>query len=147
MRHLSHWVRDLAVALCSVMILAASPVWADDAVSAGDAAAIHQAVAGQLAAFQRDDGDKAFGYATPKIHAMFGTPDNFMLMVRNGYAPVYRPRHVAFGAVDIQEGVPTQHVLLTGPDGVEVEALYFMEHEADGSWLINGCVLRPSFQA
>ncbi len=132
-----------AAALLSLMI---STARADD-VAAADGAAIHQIVEDQLAAFQRDDGAAAFSYASPMIQGMFQTPDNFMLMVRNGYPSVYRPKHVQFGQIDMQEGVPTQHVLLTGPDGAEVEALYFMEREADGKWRINGCVIRPSYQA
>jgi hypothetical protein len=153
MRRSSHSIHGLvAVAICSLTILFsglfAAPVRADDAtVSAADSAAIHDVVANQLAAFQRDDGAKAFGYASPFIQQMFISPDNFMTMVRSGYQPVYRPKHVAFTDIDIQNGVPTQHVLLVGPDGAEVEALYSMEHEADGRWLINGCVLKPSYQA
>lgn len=137
-----------AAAFCFLTISVVVPAQAaDETVSAADAAAIHKVVEGQLSAFQRDDGNAAFSYAAPKIRDMFQSPDIFMTMVRNGYAPVYRPKHVTFEDVDIQEGMPTQHVLLVGPDGVEVEALYFMEHEADGRWLINGCVLRPSYQA
>jgi hypothetical protein len=142
-------VRGLAAAaFCFALFLSVAPARAADAqVSATDAAAIHKVVQNQLAAFQRDDGDAAFAYASPGIQEMFGNADNFMMMVRSGYQPVYRPRHVEFGAVDIEDGAPTQHVLLVGPDGVEVEALYFMERQPDGKWLINGCVLRPSYQA
>jgi hypothetical protein len=148
MRRPSLTLRGLvAAAFCSLMLLFGAPAHAGDAVSAADGAAIRQVVQDQLAAFQRDDGDAAFGYASPMIQNMFGSPDNFMMMVRNGYLPVYRPKRVEFGGIDLQDGAPTQHVLLTGPDGVEVEALYFMEHEADGKWRINGCVLRPSYQA
>ena len=116
-------------------------------VGAADGAAIRRVIADQMAAFQRDDGAAAFGYASPTIREMFRTPEIFMEMVKSGYRPVYRPRRVEFGIIDTEDGQPTQHVLVTGPDGAEVEALYFMEHEKDGRWLINGCELKPSYQA
>ena len=61
-------------------------------VSDSDRNAIRQVIENQLAAFQRDDGSEAFSYASPGIQRRFGTPDNFMAMVRSGYAAVYRPR-------------------------------------------------------
>ncbi len=112
-----------------------------------DAAAIRDVIAHQLNAFQHDDGAAAFNDATPMIREMFRTPDIFMQMVKSGYRPVYRPRHVEFGVIDTVEGQLTQHVIVTGSDGAEVEALYFMERQKDGRWLINGCVLKPSYQA
>ena len=116
-------------------------------LGAADGAAIRRAITDQMAAFGRNDGAAAFGYASPTIREMFRTPEIFMAMVKSGYQPVYRPRHVEFGIIDTEDGQPTQHVLVTGPDGTVVEALYFMEHEKDGRWLINGCVLKPSYQA
>ena len=104
-------------------------------VGPGDGAAIRQVIQNQLDAFQRDDGTAAFNDATPMIREMFRTPEMFMSMVKSGYLPVYRPRHVAFAALDTVEGQLTQHVMIVGPDGAEVEALYFMEHEKDGTWL------------
>ncbi len=141
-------LRVWAVLLALTLALA-GPAWADDnaAIGTADATAIHRVVQDQLTAFQKDDGDAAFGYASPMIHQLFGSAANFMSMVKTGYQPVYRPRSVEFGAIDIQEGAPTQHVFLVGPDGVGVEALYFMEHEPDGTWRINGCVLKPNYQA
>ncbi len=53
----------------------------------------------QLAAFERDDADGAFAFASPGIRRRFGTPETFMDMVRRHYPPVYRPRDVAFGAL------------------------------------------------
>ena len=38
-------------------------------------------------------------------------------------------------------GVPAQRVLVVGPDGVPVIAVYPMQRMPDGSWLINGCFL------
>lgn len=119
---------------------------AEAPVGAADAAAIRAVVERQLAAFQRDDGAEAFTYAAPSIQRQFGTVDNFMTMVRSGYQPVYRPREVQFGPIVEIDGRIVQRVLLVGPDGVPVMALYFMERQPDGTWRISGCVLTESDQ-
>ena len=103
--------------------------------------AIRAVVQAQLDAFQRDDGAAAFGYASPSIRAMFRSPEQFMKMVREGYAPVYRSRQVEFRDVVQWRGRITQRVRLIGPDGVPVIANYLMERQDDGSWRIDGCIL------
>ena len=96
----------------------------------------------QIEAFRRDDGPAAFGYASPNIQGMFGSPDTFMDMVRQGYRPVYRPRAVEFREIVTLQGMPTQKVHVIGPDGRPVTALYPMSRQADGSWRIEGCYLQ-----
>lgn len=64
----------------------------EPALSDGDRAAIRDIIGKQVEAFRRDDGDAAFGLASPMIQNMFGSSDVFMDMVRQGYQPVYRPR-------------------------------------------------------
>lgn len=109
--------------------------------SAVDRGAIRQVIEGQIAAFQRGDGNAAFAYASPGIQAKFGDPETFMKMVETGYAPVYRPREVAFRDLEMRGGTPIQKVLVVGPDGQPVMALYAMERQPDGSWRISGCTL------
>jgi len=120
---------------------------ADAPVSAADGAAIRQVIQSQMQAFAKDDGARAFGYASPTIQEIFRTADNFMAMVRSDYRPVYRPRRVEFGPVEEVDGEPVQHVWITGPDGQDVEALYTMQRQRDGSWRINGCDLRRANDA
>lgn len=128
--------------LCILLLLSPFAVAQDNPGSGPvDPAAIRSVIERQLAAFQADDGNLAFTFASPKIRAMFGTSDNFMNMVRTGYPPVYRPRNAAFLDIVTIRGQPTQRVLLTGPDGNDVIAHYFMERQPDGTWLIDGCVL------
>lgn len=113
--------------------------------TAADRTAIRQVVEQQLRAFQRDDGEAAFSYASPNIRSMFGTPERFMDMVRGAYRPVYRPREVAFRDLQVIDDEPVQPVVLVGPDGVPVMALYKMEwQEQEQVWRINGCILLPS---
>lgn len=109
-----------------------------------DRAAIRSVIERQLGAFRRDDGAAAFAFASPGIKAMFGTPGNFIDMVRRAYQPVYRPREVEFRDLGDEGGRLTQRVLLVGPDGLPVIARYVMQRQPDGWWLIDGCVIEAS---
>jgi hypothetical protein len=95
-------------------------------------------------AFRRDDGAAAFSYASPSIRSRFQTPERFMVIVRRGYRPVYRPRSVKFLEL-IETGRQIfQKVWVLGPDGVPVNAYYVMERQPGGGWKIGGCILaRP----
>jgi len=119
------------------VLLTALPVFAEDARRAG----ILDVIGAQLGAFQADDAEAAFAFASPDIQAMFGTPENFLRMVAESYAPVYRPRAVTFLDLVDRDGRLVQRVLFTGPDGRQVLALYMMTQQADGTWRIAGCVL------
>ncbi len=98
----------------------------------------------QIDAFRRDDGADAFGFASPTIQGLFGSPDNFMAMVRGGFAPVYRPRAVEFDQLVRTGAALIQLVNLVGPDGAPVVAAYEMQLQPDRTWRINGCVLLPA---
>jgi hypothetical protein len=124
-----------------VILGLAAPVRAQDAVSPADRTAIQSVIAAQIEAFRHDDGAAAFGFAAPNIQSRFGTPENFLGMVRQGYQPVYRPRSYGFGAITTEDGVLVQRVPLIGPDGEAELALYDMEREPDGTWRIAGCML------
>lgn len=143
-------MRTLAVVLLLAGVALARPAppaWADDApsaVSEPDQAAIRGVIDGQMRAFRADDGPAAFAFASPGIQLQFGDSTNFMDMVRRGYPPVYRPQSYAFGALTEMGGRTVQKVVLTGPDGRRTLALYYMEHEPDGSWRIGGCMLTES---
>lgn len=126
--------------LLFLLLAAALPARAQGLPDA-DRAAIRATITQQIEAFGRDDGPAAFGFASPTLQGLFGTPENFMGMVRQGYAPVYRPRAFAFGNLSPRDGLWVQAVHLTGPDGGQVMALYSMEREPDGTWRIAGCTL------
>jgi hypothetical protein len=115
---------------------------APDGLGAADRQAIRGVIARQLEAFQRDDGAAAFAFASPGIQALFRDPATFMAMVRGGYRPVYRPREVEFRDLALRDGRLTQRVLLVGPDGEVVVAHYLMQRQPDGSWRIDGCILK-----
>jgi len=126
------------------LVFAASPVSAEDKAAdlgPADKAAIHDVIAYQLEAFQKDDGATAFTFATPELRERFGSVANFMDMVKRDYAPVYRPSQITFGKLEQGDTGIIQHVMLLGPDGNLHEALYFMERQTTGGWLIGGCLL------
>lgn len=105
---------------------------------------IRDVITQQLEAFRRDDADSAFAIASPKIQEMFGNPSRFMAMVTGAYAAVHRPRTVRFKElIDLGNGRLVQTVLVQGPDGAFMMALYEMV-EIDGRWRINGCVLEAA---
>ncbi len=123
-----------------ILGLAASALGQD--LSSADRSAIRDVIQSQIEAFRRDDGAGAFGYASPSIRGMFGSPEIFMDMVRQGYQPVYRPRVFEFREIVSLHGQVTQKVHVVGPDGRPVTAYYPMTQLPDGTWRIDGCYLQ-----
>ncbi len=128
----------MRVLLFVLMMLTAIPAGAQQGA---DPAAIQSVIDRQLEAFRHDDGAGAFGLASPMIQQMFATPSNFLAMVAQGYAPVYRAHGVTYGPLATLEGRLVQQVELSGPDGRRYLALYTMEKQPDGNWKVNGCEL------
>jgi hypothetical protein len=125
--------------LCALLLFVAAASPAAE-VSKEDAAAIRKVISDQLDAFKRDDGPRAFSFATAGIRAQFGTPEVFMDMVRTQYAVVYRPKSVQFQAPEIVDGQVVQPVRMTDAEGQTWLAIYPMLREA-GVWRTNGCLL------
>jgi hypothetical protein len=124
----------VAVIAALVLVFAAA-----GPVHAGEADDFQAIISSQLEAFQRDDGSAAFSHASPGIRGKFQTAERFMDMVRNGYAPVYRPKRYSFGRVSREfAGRPTQHVVFIDQTGRVWTALYAFERQPDGTWKIDG---------
>ena len=128
--------------LIFALVLAGTAIAQDSALTDQDRAEIRAIIGRQVEAFRADDEAAAFGYASPDIQRLFGTPDIFMDMVRQGYQPVYRPRVFDFREIVMLHGQPAQKVHVIGPDGRPVTAWYPMTRLPDGSWRINGCFLQ-----
>ena len=128
--------------LCA-LLLAVAPllVAAQSAVSPEDARAVREVIEAQIDAFRKDDAARAFSLATPGIREKFGSPENFMDMVRSSYAVVYRPASVAFEAPVAIDGQILQPVRMTDAEGRAWLAVYPMQRQPDGSWRTNGCQL------
>ena len=144
MRWVAGSIRVLAVSalLWACTLLGAPSAWAD--VSGADQTAIQAVISSQIDAFRHDNAGAAFGFATPELQTMFGSPERFMAMVQHGYAPVYRPRSLGFGALSDAGGDVVQFVELVGPDGLAYTARYTMQRQDDGAWRISACELLES---
>ena len=133
--------RPLFLALAALVLLWGLP---QQPANADDSTDIQKVISDQIAAFQRDDGAEAFSYASPNIRRMFGNADNFMRMVKQGYPSVYRPQSFEFQEVVEIEGRLVQDVLFVGPSGEVEIGSYLMERQPDGTWRINGVVMRKA---
>ena len=110
-------------------------------VSAADAKAARAVIEGQLAALAADDAKRAFGYAAPALREYFGTPENFIEMVRTSYPVVYRPASVAFLKPQWLDGELVQGVHMSDDHGVLWLALYRLQRQKNKSWRISACQL------
>jgi uncharacterized protein DUF4864 len=127
-----------AVFVAFALLLSLLPLRAADD---SDKAAIRTLIERQIDAFRRDDAAGAYGFAAPLIRRSFPDEAAFLGMVRELYRPVYRPRDVSFGEFKETELGPTQVVRLSDQDGETWLAVYTLEKQPDGRWLISGCFL------
>lgn len=123
-------------------IVLAAAMLAGGAV-AQDAAAIEDVIGNQLQAFNDRDVDEAFTYASPMIKGLFGTPQNFGMMVQNGYPMVWTNSNVEF--LDLREvgGRLFQRVLIRDAGGMRHILEYQMIETGEG-WQINGVSILPA---
>jgi hypothetical protein len=126
-------IAAVAVAMSQWIAIAS----ADELTAARSRAIIER----QFDAFARDDGEAAYALAAPTIKQIFGDADQFMAMVRDHYAPVYRHRSVEFGAFKESGDQASLEATLVDNDNVVWTALYSLSEGANGDWLISGCVL------
>ena len=132
--------RLIAVAAFAA-ILASLPAQAGEA----EVKAAQTVIQNQFEAFLADDAARAYSFAAPNIKRFFPTQQSFMAMVESGYMPVRRPQSYAFGkSQEMSATSIVQQVLLVGPDGKTYEAVYRLEMQPDGSWLITGVSMRAS---
>jgi hypothetical protein len=127
-------------AACVAMTLLFGTASAEDLTAATSRALVER----QLGAFERDDAEAAYALASPTIKQMFGDAGQFMTMVRDHYAPVYRHRSVDFGAFKESGDEASLEATLIDNDNVVWTALYTFGRATSGEWLISGCVLTKS---
>lgn len=105
--------------------------------AAQEGPAIEGLIRDQFAAFARGDAVQAWGYASPLIQKLFGTPDNFGRMVQGRYPMIWAARDVAFLGARSEGGKTLERVRVEAPDGRHYLFDYEMV-EVDGVWRING---------
>ena len=104
---------------------------------------IEKVISNQMAAFQVDDFETAFTYASPMIKDIFGTPERFGQMVRQGYPMVWRPSEVNFLSIERRGKDLWQNVMVRDAEG----ALYILEYQmvpGGSGWLINAVRVRKA---
>ena len=131
------------------LLLVAVPAFAvppagEPTLAASEWKAIRKVIGDQLRALKAGDGATAMTFAAPGIREQFGTPENFLQMVRNGYAPLLEARYTQFLDGALIEGAAIQPLRLVLPDNRVLVALYQMQRQPNGRWRIAGCVLAPS---
>jgi Domain of unknown function (DUF4864) len=104
---------------------------------------IQQTIQSQIDALQADDFARAFTFASPNIKGMFGTPENFGAMVKNGYPMVYRPSDVQMLELREIAGNLWQRVRVVDQAGVAYFVDYMMVETSEG-WQINAVQIMPA---
>jgi hypothetical protein len=115
--------------------------------AADDIATAQSVIRAQEQAFGRGDAAAAYSHAAPAIRELFPQAEIFMMMVQQGYAPVYRHRSFEFGEARVSDGHIAQRVHIVDENGEAWEALYTLEQQPDGSVKITGCSLLKAGQA
>ena len=101
---------------------------------------IRQTIQGQIDAMAAGDFTAAFTFASPNIKTMFGTPDRFEMMVRQGYPMVVAPREVRMLELRRVAGNLWQRVLMVDDAGA-THLLDYMMIETPEGWQINAVQL------
>jgi len=125
--------------LAAFVALSALAARADE----GARPAIQGVISSQVEAFLADDFATAFTFASPNIKRLFGTPERFGDMVRNGYPMVWRPDELRFLELREIAGTHWQKVLIRDRAGTFHVLDYAMVETAEG-WQINGVQILPA---
>lgn len=104
---------------------------------------IQDTIQSQIDAFLDDDFARAFTFASPNIKGLFGTPENFGAMVKNGYPMVYRPSEVEMLDLRNIAGNLWQRVRVIDQNGAAYFLDYMMVETAEG-WQINAVQVLPA---
>jgi hypothetical protein len=98
---------------------------------------IEDVITAQIEAFRQNDVETAFTLASPKIQQLFGSPEKFGNMVRDGYPMVWRPADVSFLRQRRKAGVVYQEMRFFDAAGAGHSFVYEMV-QVSGSWKIDG---------
>ena len=140
MTHLLKRAFQSALPAAFLALLALLPLQAV-ALTPKDEKAVQTVVQSQLAAFAKDDGEKAFSYAAPELRKTIGSASAFLAMVKSSYPVVYRPASVAFLKAEGTGDEVIQKVQMLDASGTSWLAVYSLQRQKDKTWRISGCVL------
>ena len=113
------------------------------AAQAQDDRGIEDVITQQLQAFNDRDIDGAWQFASPMIQGMFGTPQNFGAMVRNGYPMVWDNSDAQFMDQTGSGQLIMQDVFVRDAEGRGWILSYAML-QTEAGWRINGVSIVPA---
>lgn len=96
---------------------------------------IQMVISDQVYAFLKDDFASAYSFAAPSIQQVFPTPEQFGVMVKNGYPMIHKPAAFEFKVFKEEAGVFYQNVLFQDQSGRFFLAEYTMI-EIENNWKI-----------
>lgn len=109
-----------------------------------DREAIHTVIRSQLSAFLADDAAGAYSLTSPALQRYFSNPELFLEMIKLAYPAVYRPRAFHFDALEVSNGKAAQSVVILGEGEFALLAVFELQQQSDGRWLISACDLYAS---
>ncbi|WP_283427508.1 DUF4864 domain-containing protein [Shimia sagamensis] len=98
---------------------------------------IGDVISAQIEAFQNEDVEEAFTYASPKVQNIFRSPRNFGAMVQRGYPMVWQPSDVEFRKQRSVGDLVYQEMWFMDSRGIGYSFIYEMI-KVSGAWKING---------
>ncbi len=101
---------------------------------------IQAVIQNQMQAFSDGDAETAFAFASPTIQTIFRNPENFAMMVENGFPMVWEPGEVTFQVLGNRNGNPVQRVQVIDQMG-RLHLLDYEMTEIDGTWRISAVEL------
>ena len=137
------FIRTGFLALVIVAGLAAPAAAAGDSASPYDDATkgeLQGIITKQLDAFNRNDAPTAESLATPQFRDKYPDPAAFLAMVKEHYAPLFKPRSTHFENVGDSPHGPLQKMTVVAADGTIWTAVYAFQR-ISGEWRISGCGL------
>ena len=101
---------------------------------------ITNTIQSQFDALLQDDFEQAFTYASPFIKSLFGTSENFGVMVSRSYPMVHRAEDVRFLELRTIAGSLYQKVQVRDAEG-RIHFLDYQMIQTENGWQINGVQL------
>lgn len=110
-------------------------------LSLSDENRIRDIIAQQLRSLSSLDGEAALKALTPEKRRQ-GTGAEFLRSLAHAYPQLVQVWRMEFGALRAHPRGFAQHVRVLAHDRSHLDAVYLVQRQEDGSFLIEGCMLR-----
>ncbi len=110
-----------------------------------DLSEVQNIISQQVLAFQAENGEMAFSFAAPMIRSQLGSPQNFMMMVKHHYNPIYSARSFSFQKrMEKDRSIFQEVEFVSDLDGGINTAIYKVTKLNKLGWRISGVQLVPN---